>query len=246
MINILNMGPKATPKTISENGEKSSTWSPPKGKPLANKFASPSKVKIGGNTGTGKNRLHIEAFEGGILLGYFDNGSNLTIAAYNKPHFAKLNADDSLLETINVNDIVLRRGTDGITALPGKPNAIWSWQGLISIIGVENIHNTQFKQSHFVMPVLEYFNNFDELRDEYTFNRFTRFFEDHTQHPPRKISTALLDEKVLYLMLAAYSDNSGELTLGDLAEYDDIVSVYWYDMEYGKNAMRLASLARIH
>ena len=240
------MGPKVITKNAIDNGEKAAAWSPPKGKPLTNKFASPSRVKIGGNNGTGKNRLHIEAFDGGILLGYFDNGSTTGIAAYNKPHFARLNADDDLMKSIKVNDVVWRRGVDGVTPLPGKLNAVWNWQGLISIVGVDNIHNTAFKQSDFVSPVLEYFNNFEDMGEEYTFTRCTRFMSDHTETPPRKISCALLDDKILYLMLAAYGDDAGEVNLAALAEYDDIVSVYWEDIEYGKNAMRLGSLAHIH
>ena len=195
------MGPKTPPKSALENAEKCAGSSPAKGKPYINKFASPSRVKIGGNTGTGKNRLHIEGFEGGILLGHFDNGNSTVIAAYNKPHFIKLNSDDELMATLHVNDVVLRRGVDGVTPLPGKPNAIWNWQAVLSIIGEENVENVTFKQSYFVAPVLEYFNKFEGLEEEYTFTRCTRFSEDHTQSPPRKISTALLDEKVWTLII---------------------------------------------
>ena len=216
-----------------------------KGKIFINKHASPSKTKIGGQIISGKNRLYMEAFDGGILLGYFDNGSNFNTAAYNKPHITELQNNDELMEQLNINDIAYRRGVDGKTALPGRPNATWNWQTLVSIIGVENVHNKEFIEKEFVIPVLAFFNKFDDLTIEYTFTRKTCFIANNTCRPARKISTALLDEKILHLMLAAYGDSAGHIDLGTLAEVDEIVEMYWEDKEYGKGVMRMAHAAHM-
>ena len=214
--------------------------------PIQSKFDSPGRHNIGGQTGGGANRLHIEAFEGGILLGYFDNGASSLISAFNRPHFVKLVNDESLRQTINVDGIAFRRGVDGETFMPGRPNVTWGWQVLISIIGSINTNNSEFKTRQFITPVLRYFNNFTDVQEEYTFRRVTRFYVDHTptDGPPRKISTALLDNKVIDLIITAHSDNAGDIDLNALADNNDLVSIYWEDIEYGKDKMRLAHVAR--
>ena len=214
---------------------------------LQSKFRnSPGRHKIV-DLGTGKNRLHIEAFQGGFLIGYFDNGTNTGSAAYNKPHLVKLSNDDELRENVRVDDIVYRRGIDGETAMPGKTGVAWGWQALISYIGPDNINNTTFKMVEFVTPIIVYFNQFDDFKTDYTYKRPTKFYMDHTPitGPLRKLSSVLLDDKVLDLMIYDYKDEvTGQIDLAALAEVDEIVEVYWEDIEYGKNVMKLAHLTK--
>jgi hypothetical protein len=180
------------------------------------------------------------------LLAYFDNGNSFNTSAYITPHIAQLQGNDTLMESMNINDIVFRRGVDGKTALSGKPNVAWGWQAFISIIGIENIHNKKYIEEEFVVPVLKFFNKFDDLDIKYKYTRKNVFGTNHTTNPPHKLSSALLDDKILTLMLSAYGDEEKHIDLGFLSDIDEIVEMYWEDKDYGKNVMRLANAGEIH
>lgn len=222
---------------VEHDGKKDDGNSPMKSKLLQSKFASPSKIQICKKEEFGKTRMHVEAFDEGILVGYMDNGTNPFAAGYNRPHMVKLAEDDSIREKLNVNDIVYRRGVDGHTAMPGKKDVTWGWQAMVSIIGEDNVHNTIFKLTHFIAPVVHFFNDFDDNDLNYKFKKATKFFQDHTADPPRKISCAQLDADVLEIMRAAYPGHH----LMTLTEHSDVMATFWEDIEYGINAMEMAS-----
>jgi hypothetical protein len=216
-----------------------------KGSPPQSKFSPKYKGKAGLVDQGPKNRLHIEAFQGGILFGYIDSGNPVT-QGYTRPHLEKLIAEQDTCNEINVNRVAYRRGIDGNTFMPSKPHSPFGWQGLLSIIGEENIHNDKYKLEEFVVPVLHYFNKFDNFG--YSYPRGTKYLMDHTPKAPlpaRKVSSVLLDETVMELMMAAYGDGDNSVTLGSLAEFDEIVGMYWNDVEYGKSVMHLASLTNV-
>jgi len=207
--------------------------SPAKAKTLISKFASPSKKQIT-KVQQNKNRLHIEALDGGFLVSWFDNGSNVNIGAYCRPHFDLLFAHDEMKTSIGINDVVFRRGPDGNTPLPSNPNQTWNWHCMVSIIGECNIDNNAYK-TLCADGIVGFFNDFTFfINKEYRYPRTSTFFRDHTVSPPRKISSVLLDHDVIALMKAAYPDHS----LQDLLEYEDIVDMYWDNANHGRQVMQ--------
>jgi len=185
------------------------------------------------------NRLIIEALKPGLLIMYPKKATR-DEQPYFKPEWDKLKGDAIYKDMLGLNDIVSRKGKDGMT-YRGQSLAVtdYAWQQALVITGVESegdlIQSKDVRRTY-ADNWIEKINLNNGL---YQYPTEMKFGTDRTRDAPRPASACLLDETVIELMIFTNPDYAD--SVAELAEFPDIMSQFWHDFEYGKAAMEAYS-----
>ena len=216
----------------NHSGQKKSP--PPKSAFHAGKFkGSPSGLF--GSSKDKRNQLIVEGLQQGVVVMYMKK-YNRNEEAFLAPDIHYLQENQEEMDKLGINAIVARRGTDGKTPMPqkpdsstpNKPNKAFYWKQFIVILGEDN--NTAENRAQVAKQLVNRLNNNELTAAEYTYPNKSKFLKDCTASPPRALDACLLDCDVLALMKAAYPDMDLKQLVTD---YPEIIASFWSDKAIG-------------
>lgn len=229
--------PPGSPMSSQEDGGKSTNVVTPSrkekdGKTVIKKSGKPKNLisagKFSAQASYGqrkdmRSKMYYELLACGIAIVYVCK-ANDSEEAFLVHDYKDLSQDMDLKERMKVITICARRGTDG-NQIPSSSGNTYPFRQFV--LGISpNTHSQAKKQ---VKDLLEYLNKSQENKDKYKYPKKIRLVEDFTHDPPRAADTRLLDNEVVNMMTFCYGSS-----LEELVEYDEVMSEFWSDLEYGK------------
>ena len=152
--------------------------------------------------------------------------------AFAGPWLRGLMEDPDRMEALGIAAVVKRKGADGVTPLPQKPGTMWAWQQVLVIIGDDG--DDPQRREEIASAIMSDFNE-HARRPLFEYPTRMRFGRDYTAADPVPADVYLLDSDVCCLMQNCYE--ADQLSLEDLKEHDDIMALWWSDLDAGRAAM---------
>ena len=171
-------------------------------------------------------KMYFEFLACGIAVAYVTK-ANDTEEAFLIHDYKDLNQDMDLKERLKVITICSRRGGDG-SYIPSSKGSTYPFRQFVLAVS-PNTHAQAKKQ---VKDLLHFLNESQEVAGKYKYPQKIKLMDDYTQSPPRPADTRLLDTEVVNMMVACY-----RRPLEELGQYDEILSEFWTDIEYGGGFM---------
>jgi hypothetical protein len=227
--------PPASPKPSAGNGDSGRLVTPTKKdkiyKALSKKSGKPTNViaagKFAAEAGYGSKKdsrckMYFEFLACGIAVAYVTK-PNDTEEAFLVHDYKDLNQDMDLKERLKVITICSRRGADG-NYVPSNKGSTYPFRQFVLAVH-PNTHAQAKKQ---VKDLMHFLNESQQVSGRYKYPQKIKLMDDYTQSPPRSADARLLDTEVVNMMVACY-----RRPLEELGEYDEILSEFWTDTEYG-------------
>lgn len=171
-----------------------------------------------------RSKMYYEFLACGIAIVYVAR-ANSTDEAFLMHDYKDLMQDMDLKQRMKIITICARRGSDG-NQIPSNNGTTYPFRQFV--LGISPATHSQAKKQ--VKDLLEYLNKSQDNADKYKYPKKIRLVEDFTQDTPRPADARLLDNEVVNMMKACY-----DCPLQDLMQYDEVMSEFWSDIEYGKS-----------
>jgi hypothetical protein len=159
------------------------------------------------------NKLFIQGSKGGIVTAYVQKSSAVE-EAFLVYDFGLIRENEATAKELEVNEIVQRRGPDGLP-LSQRRGAQHAWKQLLMIVGEDN-NNEEYRKG--LADKIITFLNRNAIEENYKWPRKTKFGGDLTLTPMAAMDSLLLDKDVFKVMKIAYPDN----TVAELAGFPEI------------------------
>ena len=204
------------------SSKKGSASPPPKSALSGGKYKSPI---LGKGKKDSRNQVWMKGMQENVAVGWLkkSNREEEAFAAYD---MELLHNQPELLETLGINAILFRKGTDGATPMPQSATSSYSWRQFLCVLGEGN---TPEGRRAFAMNLIDHLNN-NATSEHYQYPKKYKFGGDLTATPMETVDTALLDEDVMGVMLAAYPTTS----IADLVTFEDVMERFWSDIDHGR------------
>ena len=191
--------------------------------PLKGSVASPPKKIC--------NLFFAEELTEGFMVGWVAKGNKPEEAAFLKHDLDILHQDQSLQDSLHINDIIPQKGADGRTPKKTSPGQPYNYVQFLSVVDNEETNTKQARKA-WAETIIAQLNSNASL---YKFLKLTQFGGDKTKHPHCPLSSRLLDENVINIMKAMYPSYSDNLQA--LVDDDSLMKTFWHNTELGKIAM---------
>ena len=221
-------------KSQSKAGAKKATAGSPAPKPSAAALKGiTTPVKKPGAKDS-RDKVFVKGHLSGIVVAYIVDGKHADREAFKAHDMSELHNDPDLLAQLGFNAIVPRKGSDGETPMKQNATSEYNWRQFIALLGEDN--NNEEGRRALANKLIVHLNK-NANSDNYRYPRKVRFGGDLTASPKTACNESMLDADVVAFIITLYPDND----LEDLAEWDDIVSQFFVDVEDGKAVMCAAS-----
>jgi len=210
------------------------------GKKLATKAMSPpksafAKGRYTGSPGLGKKKdnrheLVIEGLMAGVVVAYIKKSfsEEEPFLAYD---YTLIRTNQEIMDTLEINDTVFRKGINGETPKPQCVGSNYSWRQFLFIVGEED--NTVEKRSEIGNRLKDHLNQNANITN-YRYPISIKLGNDRTiQDNMRPLDSCILNDDVIGLINTAFP---GTL-FSDLVQFEELMGTFWGDIDDGRNIM---------
>jgi hypothetical protein len=180
------------------------------------------------------NQVIVQGHPNGIMCCWVHKHNKPKEEAFLKHDFDTILQSEEIRKQLQINEIVHIRGLDGATFMPQKTSETkYGFRMFLCMIGEGN--NTKKGRRQIANRIISFLNaNANEKN--YKFPRPSEFGNDITSDPKRALDTALLNQDILRVIKLSYPDHD----LQELTEFDDVIEMFFSDIEVGKAIMMSA------
>jgi hypothetical protein len=172
----------------------------------------------------------IEGLLAGIVVAYIkkSHSEEEPFLAYD---YTLIHTNQEIMDSLEINETVFRKGSNGETALPQCVGSNYSWRQFLYIVGEEE--NTVEKRSEIANRLKDHLNQNANITN-YRYPVSIKVGNDPTvQDNMRPLDSCILSDDVIGLINTAYP---GTL-FSDLVQFEERMATFWGDIDDGRNIM---------